>query len=214
MRSECKEPSKLTAEATAKQQTVERLTWQQACARLGVDDPQLLAAFAQLGQVQQLPAATALVRPGDRPTHFYLVLAGLIRYYYLAPDGKQWNKAFFREGQFVGSLSAYLLEQPCRYAIETLEPAELFVLPLSFLREQALQFPKLKALFEQVVIQIMLRNEDREAMLLTCNHEQRYRWVQQREPWLLKRVAQYQLASYLSMEPVSLSRIKRRLEAD
>ncbi|MCY1516685.1 hypothetical protein D9M68_513330 [compost metagenome] len=59
--------------------------------------------------------------------------------------------------------------------------------------------------------QIMLRNEDREALLLTSNNEQRYQWLLEHEAWLLDRVPQYQLASYLGMDPVSFSRIKRKL---
>lgn len=54
--------------------------------------------------------------------------------------------------------------------------------------------------------ELFVRNEQREAILLTGNAEHRYLWVKTHEPWLLDRVAQYQLASYLGMEPVSLSR--------
>jgi len=47
-------------------------------------------------------------------------------------------------------------------------------------------------------------------MLLTGDMEARYRWVMEYEPWLLERVPQYQVASYLGMDPVSLSRLKQR----
>ncbi|MCY1377798.1 hypothetical protein D9M69_653890 [compost metagenome] len=66
-------------------------------------------------------------------------------------------------------------------------------------------------MLDQVTQYIMLRNEAREALLLTCNSEERYRWLLEHEAWLLERVPQYQLASYLSMDAVSFSRIKSKL---
>lgn len=178
----------------------------------GIDDPQLVERIAPRAQWLDCPTGTSLLRAGERARHFHVILSGLVRYYYLAPDGKQWNKAFFREGQLVGSLSSFLLDEPCRYSIETLEPTRLISLPLQIHRDEA--HPQLAAMLEGIIRRIMLRNEAREAMLLTCNHEARYRWLLERESWLLARVPQYQLASYLSMEPVSFSRIKRRVEAE
>jgi hypothetical protein len=47
--------------------------------------------------------------------------------------------------------------------------------------------------------------------ILTCNAEQRYQWLLQHEPDLPERVAQLHVASYLGVDAVSLSRIKRKL---
>ncbi|MNG25859.1 hypothetical protein D3C84_1107700 [compost metagenome] len=85
--------------------------------------------------------------------------------------------------------------------------------PLQTLSRQREQFPQLQGFVDKATREIMLRNEAREALLLTCNSEERYRWLLEHEAWLLERVPQYQLASYLSMDPVSLSRIKGKLGA-
>jgi CRP-like cAMP-binding protein len=44
--------------------------------------------------------------------------------------------------------------------------------------------------------------------------EDRYRSLAAREPELVSRVPQHELASYLGITPVSLSRIKRRIDTD
>ncbi|AYC33077.1 hypothetical protein D3880_12190 [Pseudomonas cavernae] len=83
--------------------------------------------------------------------------------------------------------------------------------PRHTLTRQRERFPQLQGMLDKVTREIMLRNETREALLLTCNSEARYRWLLEHEAWLLAQVPQYQLASYPSMDAVSFSRIKRKL---
>ncbi|MCY1532565.1 Cyclic nucleotide-binding domain protein [compost metagenome] len=180
-------------------------------AQFGVTEPQLLESLTGVLELREYDRDQPIIRAGERPSHFFVILSGLARYYYLSPEGKQWNKAFFHEGQMIGSLSAYLKQQPSTYYIEAMEKSLLAVVPLSILSQQRERFPQLQEMLDQVTQYIMLRNEAREALLLTCNSEERYRWLLEHEAWLLERVPQYQLASYLSMDAVSFSRIKSKL---
>lgn len=181
--------------------------------RYGVSDPQLWGHLMEVFELRQYARDQPIIRAGESPTHFFVILCGLARYYYSSPEGKQWNKAFFHEGQVIGSLSAYLKQRPCTYTIEALEQSRVVAVPLQTLSRQREQFPQLQGFVDKATREIMLRNEAREALLLTCNSEERYRWLLEHEAWLLERVPQYQLASYLSMDPVSLSRIKGKLGA-
>ncbi|AOE83873.1 Crp/Fnr family transcriptional regulator [Pseudomonas sp. TCU-HL1] len=176
----------------------------------GMTDPALQECLTQLLKLRDYERDQLIIRAGERPTHFYAILSGVARYYYLSPEGRQWNKTFFREGQLIGSLSAHLKQQPCTYNIAAVEKCRVASLPLAILVQQGERFPQLLQMQDQVIRQIMLRNEDREALLLTRNSEQRYQWLLEHEPWLLDRVPQYQLASYLGMDPVSFSRVKRK----
>ena len=76
---------------------------------------------------------------------------------------------------------------------------------------KALTTRRFKTWLNNYIREIMLRNEEREALLLTCNSEARYLWLLEHQRWLVERVPQYHLASYLGMEPASLSRIKKHL---
>lgn len=176
----------------------------------GMTDPALLDFLTQALKLRDYERDQLIIRAGERPTHFYAILSGVARYYYLSPEGRQWNKTFFREGQLIGSLSAHLKQQPCTYSIAAVEKCRLASLPLAILSQLGERFPQLQHMQDLVTRQIMLRNEDREALLLTSNGEQRYQWLLEHEPWLLDRVPQYQLASYLGMDPVSFSRVKRK----
>ncbi|GAA3972121.1 Crp/Fnr family transcriptional regulator [Allohahella marinimesophila] len=175
---------------------------------LGLKNYEKQKILSRLARYIAFDKGEAIVKAGDFPKDFFVILSGLARYYYLSPQGKEWNKAFFREGQLIGSLSSFLRRQPCTYTISAIEPCTLAAIPLSIFNNE--QDSQLQTLLNRYVREIMLRNEEREALLLTCNNEERYRWLLQHQVWLVSRVPQYQLASYLGMEPVSLSRIKNK----
>ena len=63
---------------------------------------------------------------------------------------------------------------------------------------------------QSMLAEAFIRNEQREAMLLTCNAEQRYQWLLEQEPDLPGRVPQFHIASYLGVDAVTLSRLKRK----
>lgn len=178
---------------------------------LGLSDGKWLAAMADLARLRSVAKNEVVIEAGQIPTYFYMVLAGTARYYYLSPNGKEWNKAFFREGQLIGSLSSYLKRQPCTYTIAAVEHCQLAALPVSVFDDLSETGQPLQGLLNRYIREIMLRNEEREALLLTCNSEARYRWLIEHQGWLVSRVAQYHLASYLGIEPASLSRIKRHV---
>ena len=83
----------------------------------------------------------------------------------------------------------------------------------SDLRAATHESPQIANLYSDLLAEAFIRNEQREAVLLTCNAEQRYRWLLRHEPDLPNRVAQFHIASYLGIDAVSLSRLKRKLKA-
>ncbi|RJG08739.1 Crp/Fnr family transcriptional regulator [Pseudomonas cavernicola] len=188
-----------------------RLALQQQLGLQGISDEGLLSYLAKLARFHEMEKDEVIIKAGHIPTHFYVILSGMARYYYLSPNGKEWNKAFFHEGQWVGSLSSFLRRQPCSYTISALERCCLAALPVSIFEEGFEVNAQLQMLLNRYIQEIMLRNEEREALLLTCDSEARYLWLLEHQEWLVRRVPQYHLASYLGMEPASLSRIKGTL---
>ena len=181
----------------------------QWCAAL--DDPALWALIDEVGSVRQINAGTPLIRAGDIAKHSYIICKGLLRHFYHSPDGRERNKNFFREGQIAGSINSLLTGGPCPYNLETLEDSEIIVFP-NFPVQQPGGVPHcIQRMFDITLKEMFLRNESREAILLTKSGEERYRWVLEQQSWLVERLPQYHLASYLGLDAVSLSRIKAKL---
>ncbi|MGQ0700813.1 MAG: Crp/Fnr family transcriptional regulator [Panacagrimonas sp.] len=179
-------------------------------ARFDIADEALAQAWADLIEPRQFARGKIVLQAGDVPTHCWIIMRGVCRYYYTSFDGRERNKAFFREGGLVGSMSAIFSRGPAPFSIDVSEDSLLGATPLAPFFALARRFPLLDTFVHRFTAYILMRNEQREAVLLTGDMETRYRWVQEHEPWLLERVPQYQVASYLGMDPVSLSRLKQK----
>jgi CRP-like cAMP-binding protein len=151
-----------------------------------------------------------LVHAGDTSDILYLLESGLVRLFYTTPDGKERNKAFYQAGQITGPVSAAISASPVPFSIQALEPVEAISFRFRDLLQATWQNRELAQLYRDLLAEAFIRNEQREAVLLTCNAEQRYRWLLDNDSDLLERVAQFHIASYLGVDAVSLSRLKRK----
>jgi len=165
-------------------------------------------------QLRSVAAGEHLVQQGDSNLNLFYVNSGLLRLYYTTPDGKERNKAFYAEGAMLGAVSAAIRQQPASFAIQAIENCQLVQAEFTGLFASAHQHPVTARTLIELLAGAFIRNESREAMLLTLNAEDRYQWLLQKEPHLLERVPQFHLASYIGIDPVSLSRLKRRLQEE
>ncbi len=171
-----------------------------------------MALWRRFGRVHRFDAGQTILRAGDHPTHFHLLTRGLVRYYYRGPGGRTFNKTFLHEGQTIGPLGAWLGGRPSPFTMQALEPTEALAIGLDIFGALYRTLPVVERVVDGVAREAFLRNEEREGVLLTCDAEGRYRWLCERQPWLVQRVPQYHLAAYLGLNAVTLSRVKRALE--
>jgi len=159
-----------------------------------------------------LDRGALLVRAGEYARHLYFIHSGLLRLFYTSTEGKERNKAFYGPGQATGAVSAAIAGTAAPFSIQALEPCLLVQADLNQLYREAPGQPELSRLLIELLADAFIRNEQREAMLLTCSAEQRYQWLVDNEPELTRRLPQFHLASYIGVDAVSLSRLKRKLK--
>ncbi|GAA6153871.1 Crp/Fnr family transcriptional regulator [Pseudoteredinibacter isoporae] len=174
-------------------------------------NPALWSLLGHIGQEKNVSAGTQLFAADSEPQHCYVILQGLLRQYYPSAQGRERNKNFFREGQLAGSLSAWLTQSSCPYELQALEDSILWEMPVNQLHKLQNE-PSIQDMLDKTTRELFLRNEQREAVLLTKSGEERYQWLLGNEAWIAERLPQYHIASYLGMDAVSLSRIKAKLK--
>ena len=179
-----------------------------------IDDPSVLAGWIDRMRRRTLAPGSILVRSGQTCHSIYLLQSGLLRLYYVDAEGRERNKAFYGAGAITGPVSAILSESRASFTIEALEPTICIEADLLMLMQLAPHHPPISRLVIKLLSDAFTRNEQREALLLTCNAEQRYRWLLEHQPDLAGRIPQYHIASYLGIDAVSLSRLKRKLDND
>lgn len=172
------------------------------------------ALAAPIFQLEELKLGDFFIREGEPSERMGFVCRGLTRFFYSTSDGKEFNKNFITENGFVGAYSACLTTTHSRFNIQALEPTRLLtaayedIFALYDKHRCWLDFARIMA------EQIYITKEQREAEFLLDSPETRYRNFLARSPGLESRLAQYHIASYLGITPVSLSRIRSRMEKD
>lgn len=162
-------------------------------------------------RIVSLERGQTLFEMGDVHPYLYVIRQGCMKTVYRKPDGDEWVQDFMAEGAFFGSVTALSPGGICSYACEALEPCELERLDYFWLEETAQRDPLWQAAVRNGWKDYATRKEWRERDLLTLSPEQRYAAFVARPDGLAERVPQKDLAAYLGITPVSLSRIRRRL---
>jgi CRP-like cAMP-binding protein len=178
--------------------------------------PAALAADARLAAAwQALPRQTYAVGAqllavdawADRA---WWIEAGLVRLYYLDANGRERNKSFHAAGAWVaGGVPAQRSRSP--YAIAALEATRTVVLPYERLIEWQRELPAVQTIVADALLSVFERMARREAELLMLTAAQRYQRFVAQQPALAARLPLHQIASYLGITSVALSRVRARL---
>jgi CRP-like cAMP-binding protein len=138
------------------------------------------------------------------------ILQGCFRVFFLK-DGKEITFDFFCENRFIVDYESYFRQKPTRFYFQAVEPSTLLVLndcSVNLLFERSSEGQRLQRIALETVF---FRFRDQLLSLYTDKPEERYLHLLKAEPELVQRIPQYYLASYLGVEPESLSRLKRRI---
>ncbi len=155
-----------------------------------------------------LTPRTCLWHAGDRPDLLVRVEQGLLRAKVVLADGREYIKEFYWEGDEFIDFHHLLSREPARYSVEALEPCRLQLFNLGDLR----QLSCWSAWYHHLLAVQLRIKEEKELLLLTESPQARYQHFLQRFPELDARVPDHQIAAYLGITPISLSRIRKRLK--
>ncbi|VAW83035.1 cAMP-binding proteins - catabolite gene activator and regulatory subunit of cAMP-dependent protein kinases [hydrothermal vent metagenome] len=172
---------------------------------------QLEKILAQAGELIEYKKGDIIFAQGKFDDYLYNVKQGCLKAYYITDSGKEYVKSFIIENDFIASLSSYRSpDENCKYSLVCLEKSVLLRLKLSHIFKIIEQEPTLAVHIFDMLINILLKKEQREFEFLCLSAEERYFQIKQYRPELFNRATQYDIAGYLGITPVALSRIKTR----
>lgn len=159
-----------------------------------------------------LARGEALLREGERWQHLWWLERGALRLYYLDRDGQAANKNFYLDGAMVWPITPVLRDQPVHFWVEALEPSRVWALPWDGWTAATHGFAPWQALEHRVLAALLQDKMAREHAFLQLTATERYLALQAQHPDWLARIPLRQLASWLGITDVALSRIRRSLK--
>ncbi|MDP3177691.1 MAG: Crp/Fnr family transcriptional regulator [Spirochaetaceae bacterium] len=169
----------------------------------------LAEVFKKASLVQEFPKSTILLREGERVSKAYFVLKGCIRGYVLK-EGEDKTIGFYIEEEAVLPLGNGK-DSPSIQFLECLEDTVAVVNTPDQEERILAEYPQLKAVCLAMSEVMAEKLQENLVRYKTSTPEERYVDLVEKRPELLQRIPQYQIASFLGVQPESLSRIRKRL---
>ena len=171
------------------------------------------ATLDRVIRTRSLDAGAFLIRQGEPAPNLYFLTKGLMKMFYITVDGKEFVKSFISEGQILGSLAALTEGLESTFSIVCLEPVQVESMPAEVFVDLVESDPGMLRFGYRFFQTLALKKELREHGFLCLAPEVRYRQFVTENPDLAQRITQADIARYLGITPVALSRIRKRLKA-
>ena len=151
-----------------------------------------------------------LVRQGQICHYVSFINHGLLRMYYLV-DGKERITEFFKEEAYCSDYRSFLMREPALTSIQAMEDTEVVDIAYEDLQLLYTQIPEANIIGRLVAEELFIDVCKRTTSQASDDLGQQYTDLVNEKPWLLQRVPQYMIASYLGITPEALSRTKARM---
>ena len=151
-----------------------------------------------------------LLRSGEICKNIYFVDKGCLRMYHTDTYGLQHNVSFCPENWWAVDIASFSHRQPAVYALAALEDTDVLFISFPALEKLYADVPKLERFFRILTQNGFNLYQRRITSALSKTAEERYLMFRQQYPGLEQRIPQKQIASYLGITPVFLSRLRKR----
>lgn len=166
-----------------------------------------LHRFLKICKPTKIKAGAHYIEAGTNATSFAFVMSGLFKYYYTTFDGKEFIQAFKDEYEFMLSYYPVMTGKPSPFGVQAIENSEILIGDYRELE----QFYVTSQMWNNVARKFyqlnFIRKVEREFDLLLYDATQRYEKFIVDYKDLLPRLTKQQIAMFLGISPVSLSRI-------
>ena len=166
-------------------------------------------AIVSLDLFRSVKKGTVLLNEGQKSKDSYFILKGCIRIYYII-DGEEKTTAFYTEMEAL-TPPCVINRTPAEYYVSCVEDTIILVSNSAMEVEINSKFPKFEMMCRMLSEELLAKQNIDFYEFKISSPEQRYLNLLQKRPDLIQRVPQHQLASYLGIQPQSLSRLRARI---
>jgi len=136
---------------------------------------------------------------------------GCARNFVLDEQGHERILFFAFEDWWLGDFDSYYSGKPGTNYIQMLEDSELLVISKENFQKSEQEIPKLKQWYSTKMLRSASASRNRIEEMKTLSAEERYLQLIEKQPHIFQRIPLQHIASYLNIEPQSLSRMRNRL---
>lgn len=161
--------------------------------------------------VKKIRKRQYLLQEGDVCKCVGFVEKGAMRLYRVNDDGSEHIVRFSLEGAFMTDLYSFLTIEPSIYNIDAIEDSEMVLITKSASDELRRLSPKYEEYIFQVTSDAFIQLQKRITSIISLSLDERYKELIELYPDIIQRVPQHMIASYMGLNPETLSRVRKRI---
>lgn len=150
-----------------------------------------------------------ILKQGEVCDFIAFIQEGVFRFYTIR-EGEEKITAFFLAGDFVTNYRSFLTAKPSEHNIEALQDAVIYKIKADQLNKLYDKHKTFERLGRRIAENLYLMVAGRLDSFMFDNPKARYNELVDRNAKLLAEIPQYMIASYLGVQPETLSRIRAR----
>jgi CRP-like cAMP-binding protein len=173
-------------------------------------DPEEQAYILTLFEIKNYKAKTFLLKEGETCLYFYFVTKGSLCGFFLDNNKIEKVIRLATPGRWVTDFKSFHNQVPSHFHLKTLTDSEIMLLSFENYEKLFRAIPKLERYFRLMICEVLADATDRlkDSLLLTA--EERYDKFITSFPDLAYQISQKYIASYITVTPEFLSKIKSR----
>ena len=158
-------------------------------------------------QKQTFSKKSFLLQAGQVCKHIYFIETGLVRCFY-PKRGSEICTWFMKEGDVIISVESFFLQKQSYEYIQALEETVVYGISYSELQFIYQHFPEFNVVGRVLTERYYVLSEERSYSLRMQTSQSRYESLLLQHPVFFQRVPLKYIASYLGMQPETLSRLR------
>jgi CRP-like cAMP-binding protein len=179
--------------------------------KFGNISEQSFKKLQKLTTLRKVPANTVLCKSGTIPKYIYMLVSGVINAFVTSESGKYFNKRLYTPISFAGALTSMLKNEPSEVTYTSLTECKFFELNFEEFKRLCREEFEIGRLYVKVLEHAFIAYEERNLDLMRLDATQRYLKLRDEVSNIDDLIPQYQIASYLNITPVQLSRIRKKI---
>jgi len=175
-----------------------------------IDRSEILSLRSRM-TIHHYSRKSLLFQSGQRCDTTHFILKGSCYAYYLDEKGEKIVIQFSLEGYWISDLYSFFSSNPGIYYAEALEDMTVLTLSKQEHESICIEHPIFDRFFRKLIQNAFVAVQYRLTQAFGVSAELRYKALIESHPNFIQRIPQYLIASYLGIQPQSLSRIRRKL---
>jgi CRP/FNR family transcriptional regulator, anaerobic regulatory protein len=174
-------------------------------------DPEEANLLGSIFIYQAVKKDAILINRGDIANRAYFVNSGYLRYYTHMSDGSEQTIHLISPGEFGTAFYSYVNNSPSNDILEAVTDAEVLVVDKNALEQVYAANIRSQEFGRRLMESLLLEKEMRLINLLSLTAQERYIKLMETNPGMIQNVPVQFIASYIGIQPESLSRIRKQV---